>query len=79
MLTDNEEKCKMTRTEQFMKTYNFYIHKLLWANCDPFMKAKRKQYQKQCESHRLDKYANVFNRLAYDTNERKKQDEEIKA
>lgn len=67
----------MSKLEKFIKTYNYYIHKLLWSNADPFLQTKRKQYQIQCESHRLDKFANVFNRLKYDINERKKQDDEI--
>lgn len=67
----------MTKLEKFIKTYNYYIHKLLWSTADPFLQTKRKQYQIQCESHRLDKFANVFNRLKFDTNERKKNDEEI--
>ena len=68
----------MSKLDKFISTYNYYIHKLLWSTADKFLQNKRKQYQKQCESHRLNKMANVFNRLKFDTNERKKTDEEIK-
>lgn len=37
MLLDNEEKIKMTNLESFLKTYNEYIHKILWAKADPYL------------------------------------------
>ena len=39
-----EEKTKMTKLDSFLKTYNYYIHKLLWSNADPYLAAKRKKY-----------------------------------
>eukprot|EP00347_Sterkiella_histriomuscorum_P023837 403333216 len=77
LFMENDDKGKMSKLEKFIKTYNYYIHKLLWSTADPYLQQKRKQYQQQCESHRLDKFANVFNRLKFDTHERKKTDEEI--
>ena len=68
----------MTKLEQFIHTYNYYIHKLLWSNVDDFLAHKRQKYQEKCESNRLNKFANVFNRLKFDVKERKKNDEEIK-
>lgn len=70
LLQEDAKKIKKSSLEQFMKTYNYYIYKLLWSQVDPFLKQKHKQYQVQCESHRLSKDANVFNRLKIDTAER---------
>ena len=78
LLHQSEQKTKMTKLERFINTYNYYIHKLLWSGVDSFLAHKRKKYQEKCEKNKLNKYANVFNRLTFDTNERKRNDEEIK-
>ena len=39
----------------------------MWENADPFLQKKHRQYIEQNEAHRLNKFANVFNRLDLDT------------
>ena len=72
MFTEAEEKSKMTRLERFIAQYMYYIDKILWSRADPFLQEKRRQYQEQFESYKLNKFANVFNRLNFDTKERRK-------
>lgn len=36
----DDKRTKKTSLEYFMKTYNYYIHKLLWSSADPFLKKK---------------------------------------
>ena len=63
-------KTKLTPLEQFLKTYTYYIKKLLWLNVDPFLTEKHNQFLSRQESHKTDKFANVFNRLEFDKQQR---------
>ena len=64
----------MMRLDQFITTYSYYINTLLLMRPpeDVYFHKKLNQYYKQCEAHRFDKFANVFNRLEFDIKEREK-------
>ena len=60
MLLQTDDKVRSQSLSQFLKTYNFYVNKLLLAKVDPFIEKQNKNYLKQFD---LDQMSNVFNRL----------------
>lgn len=41
MFQESDEVSKLNQLEKFIKTYNYYIHNLLWSKADPFLRKKR--------------------------------------
>ena len=46
-----------------MKTYNYYVNKLLLARVDPFIEKQNRLYLREMDFNKLGKISNVFNRL----------------
>ena len=37
LYTEDEKKTRLNNLEKFLKTYNYYISKILWSKADPFL------------------------------------------
>lgn len=44
MFLMTEEKVKLQSLKSFLKTYNFYVSKLMTARVDPFIEKQNRQY-----------------------------------
>ena len=42
-----EEKVRKSSTKDFLKTYNYYVNKLLLAKVDPFIEKQNRNYLRQ--------------------------------
>ena len=62
-LTNEDNKVKKGTLKQFLKTYSFYLSKIMTAYTDPFIEKQNKQYLRQLDFKKLSKISNVFNRL----------------
>ena len=63
MFLANEDKVHKQTLKQFLRTYTFYLNKILLAYADPFIEKQNRQYLRQLDFRKLSKISNVFNRL----------------
>ena len=63
MFTMTDDKVRMQTLKQFLKTYNYYVSRLLLARVDPFIQSQNKKYLRQLDLNKLQKISNVFSRL----------------
>ena len=65
-----EEKVQAWSIKEFFAKFTFYMDKIMFANVDPFIREKKRQFLLMQDRNKLSKFANVFNRLNEDTKQR---------